>query len=122
MDGFRFGDNIKAGIEPFCLFKLPHQLSIMPKGGISYEYLFCNNYKRQALSYTGGQYLFATAGLDVYYKSVAFSASVSPVLLSISNWSGEPYELFSFETGVYYSFSNVIQHKKAKQNEQQKQL
>ena len=114
-DGFRFGDNIKTSIEPFYLFKLPHQLSIMPKGGVSYEYLFYNNYNKQALNYTGGQYLFAKAGLEVYYKSMAFSASVSPVLLSISNWSGEPYELFSIETGVYYSFSNVISHKKVKQ-------
>ena len=101
---FRFGDKLKAGTNAFYVLAPSKTITLMPSAGVNYDYAFYNKQKKEKLTTTGGQYLNATAGIDVYYKHLAFSASVSPVLMSISNWEGEPYPLYSFETGIFYSF------------------
>ena len=116
-DQFRFGDKAKGGVSAFYLFKLPVGITLMPQVGVSYDYAFYNIWQSQTLSYTGGQYLIGNVGFDIYYKDVAFSASVSPPLMSLLNWSGEPYERIAMEAGIYYSFSKIIPPHKKKQNE-----
>lgn len=116
---FRFGDKIRGGIEAFYLVKLPNAVTFMPKLGTHYEYAFMNINAGEKLTYTGGQNLYADAGFDVYYKNFAFSMSVSPTLYNVYNWIGEPFEHYSIETGIYYSFSKIIKHKKSPQNEKQ---
>ena len=94
----------------------------MPKIGSHYQYAFYNFYKAQKLRYTGDQNLYGDIGFDIYYKNLAFSAVVTPTLVNWYNWVGEPFEHYSLETGIYCSFSNIISHKKARQNEPPKQL
>jgi hypothetical protein len=101
---FRFGDKVKAGANLFYVFNITKALSIMPIAGSNFEHDAYNAYKGAKLNYTGGEYLTATAGFDVYFKHLAWSTSISPVLMSISNWEGEPVPKLSFDTGLYYNF------------------
>ena len=118
-DKFRFGDKTGGALEAFYIVKLPGSLSFMPKMGAHYEYAFRNYNAGEKLTYTGGQNLYADAGFDIYYKNLAFSMSISPTLYNVYNWIGEPFEHYSIETGVYYSFSKIINHKKHTSNEKQ---
>jgi hypothetical protein len=121
-EGFRFGDKVKGGLEAFYIFNVSNGLQIMPKAGVSCDHSFFNIDQKQVLTYTGGENIIGSLGFDIYYKNIAFTTSVSPVLLSITNWAGEPYQRYSVETGLYYSFSNIIKHKKDKQNGKEKSL
>lgn len=101
---FRFGDKIRAGFNAFYAFELNKNWTLTPTIGTAYMHDFENVYQKQKLTYTGGDYLNATAGLDIYFKQFSLSTSISPMLLSVLNWSGEPIQRFSFETGFYYNF------------------
>jgi hypothetical protein len=103
-NGYRFGDNAGGDLNLFYVFKLPNGITVTPKVGARYNYMFYNVYNKEQLTGTGGSVLRANAGLDIYYKHFALSASVAPVLMSISNWYTEPIPILSFETGLYYSF------------------
>jgi hypothetical protein len=100
----RYGDKLKEGVNVFYILQPFKGIAVTPNVGINYDHVFYNVYQKQALTYTGGDYINASAGFDVYYKHFAFSSSISPTLVSILNWSGEPVQRFSFETGVYYKF------------------
>ncbi len=114
---FRFGDKMKGGANVFYIFKLPKKVSLMPLLGLNYNYSFYNVYEKTTLTYTGGQYLASDIGLDVYYKQFAVSATVSPVLMNIKNWTGAPSPTVLFETGLYYNFSMNFKSKKTDKNE-----
>ena len=100
----RYGDKLKEGLNVFYTLGAFKGIYLTPTAGINYDHVFYNVYQKQALTYTGGDYLNASAGIDVYYKHFAFSTSISPMLVSALNWSAEPTQRFSFETGVYYKF------------------
>ena len=100
----RYGDKLKEGVTAFYILGPLKGVSITPTAGINYDHIFYNVYQKQALTYTGGDYISASAGFDVHYKHIAFSTSISPMLMSFLNWSGEPLQRFIFETGVFYKF------------------
>jgi hypothetical protein len=99
-----YGDKLKEGLNAFYILGPRKGISVTPTAGINYDHVFYNVYQKQTLNYTGGDYISASAGFDVFYKHFAFSTSISPMLMSILNWSGEPIQRFTFETGVYYKF------------------
>lgn len=100
----QYGDKLNEGLNAFYRLGPWKGVSVVPTAGINYDHVFYNVYQKEALTYTGGDYINASAGIDAYYKHFAFSASVSPMLFSLLNWSGEPIQRFTFETGVYYKF------------------
>ena len=110
-DHYQFGDNAGGALSLFYLFNPAKQLAITPRVGAAYSHTFFNSYNKQLLTGTGGDVLRASAGLDIYYKNVAFSTSVAPVLLTVNNWQGESVPVISFEAGIYYSFSRFGNHK-----------
>jgi hypothetical protein len=103
-DRYQFGDNAGGGLNTFFVLNLPNGFTLTPKAGAIYDHMSYNVYNKELLTGTGGEVLKATAGFDIYYKHFVLSTSVAPVLLSISNWVGEPVPMVSFETVLYYSF------------------
>lgn len=103
-DHYQFGDNLGEGLNAFYVCKLPKGFTLTPKVGATYNHMFYNVYDKEKLTGTGGEVLRATAGFDLYYKHFAFSTSMAPVLLSITNWEGESIPILSYEAGFFYSF------------------
>ena len=101
---FRFGDKLRFGTSCFYVANATKNLVLVPVAGVDYDHVFYNSLHKLALTYTGGDYISAKTGIDIYYKSIAFSATVSPMLMSLLNWEGEPLERLTFETGLYYIF------------------
>ncbi|MDB5282718.1 MAG: hypothetical protein JWO06_1793 [Bacteroidota bacterium] len=101
---FRFGDKLREGVNAFYVLRPVKDITLTPTAGLNYDHAFFNFYQKQKLTYTGGDYISASAGLDIYYKQFALSTSVSPMLMSWLNWSGEPIQRLTFEAGFYYSF------------------
>ena len=101
---FRFGDKLREGANLFYVLTPVKDITITPTVGLNYDHMFYNVYQKQKLTYTGGDYISGSVGLDIYYKQFALSTCVSPMLLSLVNWSGEPIQRLTFETGFYYSF------------------
>lgn len=110
-NGYRFGDNVAGGLNLFYVFKVAGGVTITPKVGAAYSHMLYNVYDKVLLTGTGGDVLRARAGVDIYYKNLAFSTSIAPVLLSINNWEGEPVPILSYEAGLYYSFNQFSKHK-----------
>ena len=100
----RFGDKVSEGLNAFYIVGPFKGFSLTPTAGINYNHVFYNVYQKQVLDYTGGDYVSASAGVDFFYKHFVLSTSISPTVLSILNWSGEPVQRFTFETGLYYKF------------------
>ena len=100
---YKFGDRVQSGASFFYVIPVK-ALSIMPQIGINYDHGFFNHSKKEKLSYTGGDFLTATAGLDIYYKSIAFTTAFTPALVNRLNWSGELRQKYFFEVGVFYNF------------------
>jgi hypothetical protein len=110
---FRFGDKLREGLNLFYAFDAGKKVTISPTMGLNYDHAFFNVSQKQQLTYTGGDYISCGAGLDLNYKDFTWSSTISPMLVSYLNWSGEPVQRFTFETGLYYSFAkNIIKHKK----------
>ena len=103
-DQLRYGDKLKEGLDAFYILGKFKGFVFTPTAGVNYAHVFYNVYQKQPLNYTGGDYISACAGVDVYYKHFAFSTSISPMLMSYLNWSGEPIQRFTFETGIFYKF------------------
>ena len=103
-DDYRFGDNVAGAVNLFYVFRVK-DVTITPKAGAIYSHTFYNVYQHTLLTGTGGDVLRLRAGVDIYYKNLAFSTSVAPVLMTINNWEGEPVPVLSYEAGLYYSFN-----------------
>lgn len=101
---FRFGDKFNTGASVFYILSPVKDVVLMPSLGLSYDQLFYNELKKENLHNTGGKYLNLNTGIDISYKHISLSTTVSPVLMRISNWEGEPSPRLSFETGLYYNF------------------
>lgn len=104
--GYRFGDKIQAGINVFYLFKIK-EVQLMPNAGFNYEHQFENRLDHKMLSYTGGEFMTTSIGLDVYYKQFAFSSTLSPAVMNELNWDGENQNKLNLEAGIFYNFSTI---------------
>ncbi len=102
--GYRFGNKVQAGTNFFFVLDVK-EIKLMPSVGFNYEHQFKNTNQKILLDYTGGDYLNASVGFDVYYKQFAFSSSVSPAVMNHLNWTGENKNRFNVEAGVFYNFS-----------------
>lgn len=102
--GYRFGDKVQSNASVFYVFDIK-SVQLMPLVGVNYEHQFYNRKKGRALSFTGGDFLTAAVGLDVYYKQFACSATFSPAVMNRLNWNGENKNKFNVEAGVFYNFS-----------------
>lgn len=102
--GYRFGDKVQANANFFYVFDVK-TLQVMPLVGFNYERQFFNRKNSRALNFTGGDFLTASVGLDVYYKQFAFSSTFSPAVMNRLNWNGENKNKFNVEAGVFYNFS-----------------
>lgn len=103
---YRFGDRTQASVNLFYIFEIK-DVSLMPSLGCNYEYQFQNRLSRKVLAYTGGHFLNASLGLDIYYKAFAFSSAFTPALMNRLNWYGENKNKFNIEAGVFYNFSTT---------------
>ena len=102
--GYRFGDKAQTGMSLFYVFDVK-EVQLMPNIGLNYEHQFSNKKDGRNLGFTGGDFLSASVGFDVYYKQFAFSSSVSPAVMNKLNWNGENKNKFGIEAGVFYNFS-----------------
>lgn len=109
---YRFGDKTQAGTNMFYIIQM-NELQLMPSVGFSYEHQSINGYKEKPLTYTGGDFLTALIGFDVYYKNFAFSSAFTPALMNHLNWSGENKNKFNIEAGVFYNFSTKNKNNKS---------
>lgn len=100
---YKFGDRAQAGTAFFYVIPVKN-LSIMPQVGINYDHGFFNKSHKEKLTYTGGDFMTATIGIDIYYKSLAFTTAFTPALVNRLNWSGELRQKYFFEAGVFYNF------------------
>lgn len=102
--GYRFGDRVQAGINAFYIIEVK-EVQLMPTVGANFEHQFSNKKNGRTLDFTGGDFLNASIGFDIYYRQFAFSSSVSPALVNRMKWSGENKNRFNVEAGVFYNFS-----------------
>jgi hypothetical protein len=71
-DKYRFGDKVNSAMNIFFWDKY-WGVTIMPLGGIYYEFAYVdvlNQYKQKA---TGGSAVFGNIGLDIYWKKISLS-------------------------------------------------
>ena len=101
---YRFGNRVQAALNLFYIFDIK-QVQLMPTAGVNYEYQCNNRMSGKILKYTGGHFITASMGFDIYYKQFAFSASLSPAVMNRLNWSGETQNRFNAEAGFFYNFS-----------------
>lgn len=101
--GYRFGNRLQWSTAFFYVIS-SKTIQIMPQLGFNYDYAFFNVRNGKALTYTGGHFVNAVAGLDIYFKRVAVTAAFTPALLNKLNWSGENRHRFNAELGVFYNF------------------
>lgn len=101
---YRFGDKLQVGTIFFYVFEVK-EIQFMPSIGFNYEHQFENSNQKILLDYTGGDFLNAVVGFDVYYQQFAFSSSVSPAVMNRLNWTGENKNKFNVTAGVFYNFS-----------------
>lgn len=111
--GYRFGDKIISAFNLFYVAEIK-DLQIMPLAGINFEHQFYNRKDKRELKFTGGDFLTASLGLDIYYKHFAFSANVSPGIVNRLNWYGENKNRFNVEAGLFYNFSTTNNKNKQK--------
>lgn len=100
---FRFGDQVQWQQRLFYVIAIK-ELQLMPAVGLIYEYQMPARHRKRILRFTGGHYVHALAGIDIYYKGLAFSSSIAPALMNRLNWSGEARYRFTLEAGVFYYF------------------
>ena len=102
---FKFGDKLQGGGNFFYVFKVKESgVQLMPTLGLYCDHNFSNRKNKDVLGYTGGTFVTTSAGLDLYYKRFALSASVIPTVLNKLNWSGEMKQRYAVEAGMYYNF------------------
>lgn len=102
--GYRFGNKFQAGTNFFFVLDVK-EIKLMPSVGFNYEHQLKNTNQKLLLDYTGGDYMNASVGFDVYYKQFAFSSSITPAVMNKLNWTGESKSRFNVEMGVFYNFS-----------------
>ncbi len=110
---YRFGDKIQSGINFFYVAEVK-DVQVMPLIGVNFEHQFYNRKDKRELTFTGGDFLTTSVGLDIYYKQFAFSSSVSPALVNNLNWYGENKNRFNAEAGLFYNFSTTNNKNKQK--------
>ncbi len=103
---YKFGNRAQSSVQLFYLAEVKN-VQIMPSLAVNYEHQSRNLIQKQLLSYTGGSFLTASIGFDVYYKQFAFSSVVTPALMNKLNWNGENKNRIGIEAGVFYNFSTL---------------
>lgn len=103
---YRFGDKVQSAVQVFYLIE-HGTLQLMPSVGFNYEHQLENRRNGRKLSYTGGDFLYASVGFDIYYRQFAFSSAFAPALMNNLNWEGENKNRVGFEAGVFYNFSTT---------------
>jgi hypothetical protein len=100
--GFRFGNKVETGFNLFYVFRIK-QISLMPSAGLSYAHLFDNHNKGLDIYLSNSDLITTPFTFDVYYKHLAFSTGVTPVI-----YNRVPVrafkQTFSATAGIYYNF------------------
>lgn len=78
-DQFKFGNRFSANMLGYHRFKV-NSFNLAPAFGAVYEHLKSNSYQNTELSVSGGYAIFASAGLEMNYRKIAFGITLqSPV-------------------------------------------
>jgi len=112
--GFRFGHQMQYALQTFYWYG-KGSLGLMPSAGFTFTQQLPNFRNQKKLTFTGLELLHASIGLDVYWRSFIFTSAFQPRVWYKLNWSGEQYNLWRLETGLYYQFSFPEKTKKQKQ-------
>lgn len=104
--GYKFGDKIQSAINVFYVIDVK-TVQLMPNVVFNYEHQFYNQKTKRKLTFTGGDFMTASLGFDIYYKQFAFSSSCSPAVMNKLNWNGENKNRINVEAGVFYNFSTT---------------
>ena len=104
-DSYKYGNRLNAGATGFYSFAAG-QFSIMPVAGVRYEYALhdYDNYGRKWLNeQSGGYLLYATAGIQAYYKKIGARINYQlPVAQHYS--SGYVTADHKIESGIFLLF------------------
>ncbi len=73
-DNYRFGDRFNLSLKAFLWLKAKN-ISFLPNTGISFEHAEKNTRKNSIKYYTGGNTLYATAGMETYFKNLNIGVS-----------------------------------------------
>lgn len=102
--GFRFGHQLQYAVQAFYWYEIG-KLGLMPSAGFSFTQQLPNFRYQKKLTYTGLEILHASIGFDLYWRNLIFTSAFQPRLWQHLNWSGEQYNLWRLEAGVYFQFS-----------------
>lgn len=78
-DNYKYGNRLATGLLGFYSTQL-RSVTLLPQAGFRYQYTLhdYDNYKLKWLNkQTGGQFLFAVAGLQAYYKRIGLQLNYS---------------------------------------------
>ncbi len=101
-NGYRFANRFNI-TSAFFYEADAGNFAFLPHAGIYFETAKEDKYKGEIAEGSGGSVLFATGGLDIYYKE--FSLDMTLQLPAIENLIGDqPENRFRIYTGLGYSF------------------
>ncbi len=105
-DNFKYGNRLNAGLLWFYGCRLKHGISMLPQGGLRYEYTLhdYDNYSKKWLNEQSGGYLcYGDLGLQAYYKRVGLRLSYQ---LPLGQYYGSGYVTAKqkSEAGVFILF------------------
>ncbi|MFN8310862.1 MAG: hypothetical protein U0T73_12950 [Chitinophagales bacterium] len=102
-DRVKLGNKFQAGASVFYEFRIG-AVKILPVAGWYFEKVFFTKVQNKWKTYTGSQTFSADAGFDLAWKRIAFSCRFQPVIYNTVNHYTVPKSVFTFETGMYYTF------------------
>lgn len=104
-DSYKYGNRLNAGVLGFYSIAI-RQVSVMPVAGVRYEYTLhdYDNYSRKWLNEQSGGYLvYATAGVQAFYKKVG--ARINYQLPLAQHYSGGYVTAnHKLESGIFLLF------------------
>lgn len=100
---YKFGDKIRASTRFFYLHNATKKLSINYSVGAEFENAFINVSRNMDVPHTGGKFLNAVAGIDLYVKPFAISLNYRPLIyqhFSDGYVKGKNF----FDASIFYIF------------------
>ncbi len=82
---YKFGNSLKTSMNVFYLKKI-NLYSFLPNAGMSYEHSEVDTQNNYIQSYTGGNSLFLSTGLDFYYRKFSIGINVqTPMVQNVGS-------------------------------------
>ena len=69
---FKFANRFNSNVALFSLFKISKKINLMPQMGMAYEQSKRDTYQHEPYMDSGGEVLFANAGINIFYDKLRF--------------------------------------------------